>query len=231
MTLPSSSTINQFTENLPAFQAVLWDMDGTLVDSEPLHAKSVKVSGKAYDIDVTDEILARALGVSHRYSYELLQRELGLLAEFDEWMELVERNYLSMTDTIPVLPDALELVRYFHARNIPQAVVSNNASVIVTANIQGLLRDFRTEAPVFHPVITLDDISQGKPSPEGYLLAARKLGVAPQSCLVFEDTPTGVRAGTAAGCYTILRPQRSFDHADISPNRVVNKFTDLKFNN
>jgi HAD superfamily hydrolase (TIGR01509 family) len=201
------------TEPLPDFKAVLWDVDGTLVDSEPLHFASVQVVGVEIDCPVPNELLMRSVGVSHLHCFKSLQSHLNMPISFDTWKMRVENAYLDLAAKILPRENVVDIVRTLHARGIPQGVFSNSPGKIVRANITGFLRFFDNPCSIFSHVVSIDDVSNGKPDPEGYFVLAQKMGLGTDQCLVIEDSPTGLRAGIAAGCSTIFWPQ--MDHGDL----------------
>lgn len=217
--LPSKTIV---TEALPEFRAVLWDVDGTLVDSEKLHIASVQVVGVEIGYPVSNELLTRSVGVSHLHCFKSLQEHLNMPINFDAWRARVEEAYMNLAAKIMPRENVVDIVKSLHARGIPQGVFSNSPGKIVRANIHGFLRFFDKPDGVFSHILSIDDVANGKPDPEGYFILAQKLGLATEQCLVVEDSATGTRAGVAAGCFTIFWPQAEFaaHHADmpVKPN-------------
>ncbi len=207
--------------NLPDFQAVLWDMDGTLVDSEPLHDYSIRWVGDQLGYPVSQDIVDEALGVGHLHCFTIIQSYLNMPIEFPVWMAMVEKTYLESTANILPRANTVEIVKSLHARGIKQAVFSNSPRKIVDANVKGFLRFFDNPDGIFSTVLSIDDVKQRKPFPEGYLLAAKNLNVSPQQCLVIEDSPTGSKAGIAAGMFTIYWPENPNTPIDAKPNMHV----------
>jgi len=211
---------------LPAFKAVLWDMDGTLVDSEPLHDDSIRLVGDQLGYSVSQAIVDEALGVGHRHCYDIIQKYLNMNVDFDTWMAKVEQTYLASTARIAPRLNTIEVVKALHARGIKQAIFSNSPRNIVEANAKGFLRFFDNPDEIFSAILSIDDVKERKPHPEGYLLAAQKLSVQPEECLVVEDSPTGSKAGIAAGMFTIFWPEHADMPTDAQPHMTVR---DLNF--
>lgn len=218
---------NTNTASLPDFDAVLWDMDGTLVDSEPLHELSIRLIGDQIGFPVSKDLADRSLGVGHQYCYDMLTKELGMTIDFPAWMAMVEKAYLDATAHVEPRETAVDIVKALHARGIKQAIFSNSPRNILDANVKGFLRFFDQKDGVFSQVISVNDVMERKPSPEGYVLAAHRLGVAPEKCLVIEDSPTGVKAGKAAGCFTIFWPQNPSLQSEIAPDLKVEDLRSL----
>lgn len=208
---------------LPAFKAVLWDMDGTLVNSDILHKICVQKLGEEMGKPVSDDLCARALGVSHQYCYNLLTEELGPLPmDFDTWRQKEFDLYNNSVHTIGPRENVLEIAAILHRRGIKQAIFSNNPRSIIDNTIKGFVRFLDNPQDVFSLVVSLDDVP-AKPEPDGYLLAAKQLGIEPSECLVIEDSPTGVKAGMAAGCFTVYWPEpHTTKSLTVAPSIIVN---------
>lgn len=181
--------------------AVLWDMDGTLVDTE------------AYWIAAEHEIVEEAGGVwSDAFSHELVGKDLMVSAQFIranspiEWEpteiieELLRRVIVQVEEHIPWRPGARELLEQLRSAGIPSALVTMSWRSLAEAVVGNLPEG------TFEAVVTGDEVSRGKPDPEPYLVAARLLGVAPAECIAIEDSPTGVRSAVSAGVPTLAVP-------------------------
>lgn len=218
---PPSITPRTADKPLPDFKAVLWDMDGTLVHSDPVHAQCVQRIGAEINMPVSDELVWRALGVSHRYAYDLLTAELGAMPlSFEEWVARESELYIESVAAVEPRGNVVEVLRALNARGVKQAIFSNNPRPFIDATTKGLLRFFDNPDDIFSHVLSLDDVP-AKPSPDGYLLAAKLLGVSPAECLVIEDSPTGSAAGIAAGCFTIYWPGPHDKPLKAQPDMVV----------
>lgn len=167
--------------------AVLLDMDGTLVDSDGAVVRAWLAWGREYDVAVDPAALhGRPADASIR---ELLPHldDAGVAAAAERELAL---QYEDLSDVVAT-PGAAELLALLDA-TMPWAVVTSADRRLAAARLgaAGLA------APV---LVTVEDVRRGKPDPEGYLLAARRLGVAPGRCLVVEDAEAGIAAGRAAG--------------------------------
>ena len=175
---------------LSRVQAVLLDMDGTLVDSDAAVERTWRAWAVEYPVDPgRGPLVAHGLpAVSNvrRLRPDLSEDEAAAAAQHQ-----LELEYDDVAD-VTATPGALELVAELDRLGLPWAVVTS-------ADVP--LARVRLDAAGIRPalLVTIDDVRRGKPDPEGYLLAARKLGVDPRRCLVVEDAEAGVSAGRAAG--------------------------------
>lgn len=171
--------------DLTDIAAVLFDMDGTLVDSDAAVERAWSTWARDYGVDVDPSTL-------HGRPADATVRELrpdlddaGVAAAAAHQLDL---QYDDLADVVPT-PGALDLLA---GLRLPWAVVTSADVRLARARLGAA----GISAPV---LVTVEDISRGKPDPEGYLLGARLLGVEPGRCLVVEDAPAGVAAGRAAG--------------------------------
>jgi HAD superfamily hydrolase (TIGR01509 family) len=181
--------------------AVLWDMDGTLVDSEPLHEEALERALRAQGLAVPATFHAFLLGRDARTIHAWCRDELGLTLGFEDWIALKYRTYFALLHRLRPRGGAIALFQRLRAGGRPQAVVSNSDRMVVTANLDAA----GLTAPGLVSV-SRNDVREGKPHPEPYLRAAWLLGVEPAGCTVVEDSPTGARAGLAAGMRTLFWP-------------------------
>ncbi len=175
--------------------AIIFDMDGVIVDSNPLHREAWFEYNRRHGVETTEEMQRRMYG---RRNDEIVRDFLGAHltdAEVAEHGAAKERLYREMMT--PLLPRTLVPgVREFviRHRDTPLAVATNAEP----ANVNFVL-DAAGLRPFFRAIIDGHQVGRPKPHPEIYIVAARHLGVAPEHCLVFEDSHTGVEAGLAAG--------------------------------
>jgi HAD superfamily hydrolase (TIGR01509 family) len=178
--------------DLPA--AVLWDMDGTLVDTEPYWIECeyalVAEHGGSWSDAHAHALVGNPLLVSGAYIREHGGVDLTPAQIVDRLLDGVEER---VRRHVPWRPGARELLSELHGLDVPCALVTMSYRRLAAAVVDAL------PAGTFATVVAGDDVTRGKPDPEPYLLAASRLGVAPQECVAIEDSPTGVRSAEAAG--------------------------------
>lgn len=182
------------------FRAYLFDCDGTIVDSMPLHYIAWKTSLAEYNCVYEEKLFYAWGGRPIREIIRLLNEMQGLDLPIDEVAEKKEALYHQLLPQLQGIPEVIEHIDAQHGR-IPFAVVSGSrrSSVVGSLSVLGLLDKFDT-------LVCAEDYERGKPAPDGFLLAAERLGVAPSECLVFEDTELGIEAATAAGMASVKVP-------------------------
>ena len=183
---------------------VLWDMDGTLIDSEPVAADAMQLALAEVGISGLSGLHDWALGRAADEIYRWLVANHGLVEDEICWEERKLRHHLAEAERLRAFPDAIEVFRNLEAAGIPQAIVSNSDRMIMDRQLGsvGLSRPGLV-------TVSRNDVRNGKPDPEGYLRAAWLLGCEPTDCCVVEDSPSGIAAGRAAGATTFAVPHAS----------------------
>lgn len=174
--------------------AVLWDMDGTLVDTEPLWISSERALVERHGGTWTDEDSKALVGSDLLAAGDYIRRRGALPLTAAEVVEhLLSEVLEEVKKGATWRPGAPELLAELRSLNIPCGLVTMSYRVLAEAVITQL------PAATFATVVTGDVVSRGKPHPEPYLTAAAELGVPPADCVVIEDSPTGAASGVAAG--------------------------------
>lgn len=195
--------------NFPA--AVLWDMDGTLVDTEPVWIAGERALAAAHGVEWTEADALAIVGNDLRDAAAYIRKRTNSDLEIDEIIDaLGVRVRDSMQETIVWRPGALELFQEVQTAGIPQALVTMSYEYIAQPVIDKL--DFAA-------VVTGDKVTHGKPHPEPYERAAGLLGLDPRDCVAIEDSGKGTASANAAGCHVLAVPHAVF--VDPAPRRTI----------
>lgn len=181
-----------------AFAAVAWDIDGTLVDSEPLHHRALLAACNAFGCDITDLPAETYRGVHMADVWKDLKPRLPTHLDQMEWLAAVQDHYIARRDELVEIAGAREIMETLQARGIRQACVSNSARAIVDANLAAL-----GVADLLEFSISVDDVASGKPDPEPYLQALSRFRLPAGSVLAVEDSDAGCRSASCAGLFVV----------------------------
>lgn len=183
--------------------AVLWDMDGTLIDSEPAWMRAQAAIVEEFGGTWTEADGLALVGTDMQATADAL-RDAGVPLDDDEIIDqLVEVVTRELDRSVDWRPGAVELVVALRDAGVPQAIVTTSPRSMVAVVVAGL-PDGAIKATV-----TGDDVACGKPDPEPYLLAAHLLGVGVERCIAIEDSPTGLASAIAAGVVAIGVPNQA----------------------
>ncbi len=208
-------------------KAVLWDVDGTLINSEPLQRACVDDILGQHDIQLTlddrKKMVGRPIDVNHAYIVD----KYDYPESFERYVELAVNYLVKHADQAVPIDDSVRLIPKLADLNIRQAAVTNSERGMLDSFLSRLQQDIDLDR-YFDFDISRSEVEQGKPAPDSYLAAADALGVDPANCLVIEDSPTGVQAGLNAGMTVIARTIEAdiadnLSHADL----VVDDLMDI----
>lgn len=193
-------------------KGVIFDMDGTMFDTEPISAFCWKKAGELTGYKVTDALVNSFLGKNMAAITDLLKQEFGSLSDCDAIIEARQNCYKEYIKEhgAPHKEGLVSLLEYLREEGIPAAVSTSTDQetaemVIKKAGVY----------EYFDAFIYGDMVERGKPEPDIFWMAAEQIGRKPEECLVVEDSPAGVLAGKAAGGYTIYIPDRMTLSEDI----------------
>ena len=205
-------------------RAILWDMDGVLVNSMEFHYQAYREVLAEFGRDLSrEEYLGSLIGLRN---YVILRRLLGDLPqeEVERLMAAKEAAFRRrVAGNVQPLPGAAELVRRAHEAGLKQAIVSSTPC----ENIE-LVVDSLGLRSLFDTLVGEEDAQHGKPDPEGFLVAAKRLSVPPRDCVVIEDAPEGIAGGKAAGvrCIGVTTTRPAEKLADAGADLVVASLED-----
>ncbi len=197
-------------------KAIIFDMDGILVDSEPLWQKAEIKILHDLGIDVTPEMCEPLQGmklpeaIEYWYNYKPWKNK-SFDKIFDEMMAEMKKNL----QTVNAMSGVLDTINYYYNKKIPMAIASSSYMVLIEIVVDRL--QIRDKIKILH---SAEYEKAGKPFPDIFLTTAKKLGVQPADCLVFEDSVNGVKAAKAAGMRVVAIPypenfnKPEFDIAD-----------------
>jgi beta-phosphoglucomutase family hydrolase len=179
------------------FKAYLFDCDGTIADSMPLHYVAWKRVLSEWGCEFSEDLFYSWGGMPVREIVATLNEKQGLEMPVADVARRKEQFYLEILPQLKAVPEVLEHIEISYGQ-IPFAVVSGSTrdSVVASLEALGILDKFDT-------LVCAGEYTRSKPDPEPFLMAAQRLGVAPEDCLVFEDTDMGIQAATAAGMASV----------------------------
>lgn len=205
--MPSTAQVDE-----TPYAAVVFDLDGTLIDTETLCNAAGLVTCRALGIDITADFFESLAGIHDARRVELISARIGRPVDFDHFMNLWDAECTrGFAKGVPVKPGVAEVMALISARALPVALATSSRrdparQKLVAAGLAGH----------FATVVTVEDVARPKPAPDPYLLAAQRLGVDPARCLAFEDSETGAASAHAAGMTVVQIPDlhpASGDHA------------------
>lgn len=196
-----------------AIQAVIFDIDGLMIDSERVSQRSWTQVMKAAGYQLSEEIYLKMIGRTEKDVKHILADAFGADFPFEEMYRQREVCFREMIarDGIPLKPGLINLLTQVDALGLKKAVASSTYAMLAelkmaSAGIRGY----------FQVIVTGDEVVNGKPAPDLFLAAARRIGVEPQNCLVLEDSQAGIQAAHAAGMYSILVPDMQLVEEGVS---------------
>lgn len=204
-------------------QAIIFDMDGLLVDSERVWHIAEDEVFSSRGLVYTDELRAGIIGMRMDEFMAQLRDHFGMQEPLAELTAEVNANMLRLIPTmVQPQPGAPELIEFVQRRGWPVAIASSSPMAIIDAILASQGWD-----EVFRLRCSADDEAQGKPAPDVYLRAARRLDVEPKRCLALEDSVNGARAAIAAGMTCFAVPDRSHSQAAELAQVTPHVFADL----
>jgi len=185
-----------------AVRGVVFDMDGLLVDTETMFRDAMMEVAARHGHDLPLSVFLRMVGLPREGSRAVAMTHFGEDFDYEPWIaEVVGAAHARLKVGVAVKTGVRELLDHLDAAGVPRAVAtsSGHATVELQLGSNGLL-------PRFQSIVAAGDYARGKPAPDPFLEAARRLGVDPADCLALEDSHNGVRAAHAAGMMTVMVP-------------------------
>lgn len=210
----------------PLLKAVIFDVDGVLVQSMEKHAEAYRRAFAPLGIEIApDEVYANEGRRSREVIASLAKdRGITLTPEQLEEMNRTKQATFASFGPLPLYPGALELIDQIRERGLRVAIVTGTARVNVESHLKAIV-------PTLDAIVTADDVKRTKPDPEPYLAALAKLGVRANEAIVIENAPLGIRSATAAGIPVIAvlttQPRAMLAEADAIVERLADVWTVL----
>jgi pseudouridine-5'-monophosphatase len=207
---------------------IIFDMDGLLLDTEPFYTEAHQILagryGKTFDWSIKSKMIGLPAQTSARAMIDALQLPLSV----EEYLEMRAPLLEELFPKAEPMPGAVELTRRFHSLSIPQAVATSSTRHHFDLKSSRHKEWFK----LFEFVITGDDpaIRKGKPNPDIFLQAAHMFDAPPEQCLVFEDSPAGIEAASAAGMYAVAVPDPHMSDSDYGKaHRIIRSLEEFDF--
>lgn len=202
---------------------VIYDLDGILLDTEPIYSRATQQILDRFGLRFDWSVKARMMGKPPAEASAILVAALGLPQSPEQFTREMDDRLAALFPEAPPMPGAVRLTTWLHRRGIPQAVATSSHRDSFEIKRSRLRKWFDR----FDVIVTGDDpaIRKGKPAPDIFLVAAKRLGANPDSCLVFEDSPAGVAAGLAAGMAVVAIPAPQIEPGEFAAaNLVIESF-------
>jgi beta-phosphoglucomutase family hydrolase len=187
----------------PDVRGLVFDCDGTIADTMPLHYRAWVAALAEHDAELPEALFYEWAGIPTIRIIEILNERHGHAIPVQEAADHKESLYVQMIERVEPIEPVVGLVRRYAGR-LPMAVATGATRAICSKTLRSLhlLEHFQA-------IVTADDVARGKPAPDIFLEAARRLGVAPADCYAFEDADLGLQAARAAGMIAVdIRPLR-----------------------
>ena len=209
-------------------KAVLFDMDGVIIDSEPIHYRLSKLYYSELGLDITDEEYYTFIGLGDIEIFKKLKEKYGLKESVDELVDTYQQRYIShlrsLKDEKPI-PGVDVLIRDLHQKGFRLALGSSATKV----NIEAVLEYFSLRE-YFDAVVSGCEVEHSKPFPDIYVEAAKKLDMDPSECIVIEDSSNGIKAAKLAGMKCIAYRNLNSGEQDLSlADHIIDSFEGLDF--
>jgi HAD superfamily hydrolase (TIGR01509 family) len=183
-------------------EAVVFDMDGLLFDTETLYLEAAILAAVEFGHDAGTEVFHRTIGVPWARNRQMLLEHFGAAFPVDDFVIVWLRHFDAIAATrLALKPGVVELLDLLDRFGVPKAIATSSSHRTVQHHLTAT-----GIAGRFHAIVGAGDYAAGKPAPDPFLTAAERLGVAPARCLALEDSHNGVRSAAAAGMMTVMVP-------------------------
>ncbi len=196
---------------------VIYDLDGTLLDTEPFFIQTTNSIFERFGMQLSPDVRMMMMGRPTPLAVPLMLDQTGLPMTAEEFILERDTALALLFAGCEPMRGARELTHHLAAHRIPQAIATSSSRESLARKIGAHSEWFE----VFETVVIADDVEHGKPAPDIFLEAARRLGAPPETCLVFEDAPLGVEAALAAGMQVVAVPEAGHEHRVMGAHAVI----------
>ncbi|MCP9924145.1 HAD family phosphatase [Synechococcus lacustris C3-12m-Tous] len=214
--VPSKAVLQHLRQIKPA--GCLFDLDGLLLDTEPLHSRAWAASIEHFGAHVPEGLLLELRGRNRFDNAAAVIKKLNLQISSEELLAIQQPISQSLVSNAQPMPGARELVELCHKKNIPMAIATSSGmqAVLVKLKPHPWLESIKVR-------VHGDDanIDRGKPAPDLFIEAAKQLNVDPKNCWAFEDSPAGATAAFAAGCEVFVLPAPGLNAKDYPEKSII----------
>jgi HAD superfamily hydrolase (TIGR01509 family) len=209
--------------NAAGFKAAIFDMDGLLIDSERIIMQACIVAAKQVGITYTQAEYVELIGRSGPDSTRIMVEQLGGVQNFNQVMQGLDMQLAQHNHTFPLKQGVLPLLKHYQSNNVICSVASSSPAHHITHRLSHVaMLDY------FRHITSGQEVVNGKPSPDIYLLAIKKMGLNAEQCIAFEDSENGARAAIAAGLKVVVVPdlKQPSDYVKENCHQVVASLED-----
>jgi len=201
-------------------------MDGVLIDSEPLHQKVGLKMLQELGVPINKEMFLRFTGSTVISMWKALVKEYGLKQNPEELTSTYNRHFIEKlisSSDVTLMSDVSDVLKNLHSKGIPVALASSSTKEVIEA----VLQKFGI-AQYFQVIVSGDDVKHSKPHPEIFLLAAKKLNMSPNNCVVVEDSTNGVLAAKHAGMFCVGYKPSANSHELKDASVIIKSFKEFE---
>ena len=214
-------------QTMPKITHIIFDFDGLLLDTEPIYCRVNQIIAQRYGKAFTQAIHRKIMGRQALECAQILVDVLELPLSAEEHLQARNELIFDMLPEAKPMPGAETLTQWFYQHNIPMAIATSSAEV--TFNLK--VKRYASWLETFDAIVlgSDPDVVHSKPAPDSFLVAAERLEVDPANCLVFEDSPAGVKAGKTAGMSVVAVPAAHMEEALYSKaDEILTSLTDFE---
>ena len=212
---------------MPNITHLIFDFDGLLLNTEPIYCRVNDIIARRYGKAFTTDIHRKIMGRQAIDCAQILVKELDLPLTPEEHLQARNELIFDMLPEAKPMPGARALTQRFYDLGIPMAIATSSAEVTFKLKV----KHYADWLETFSAIVLGSDpeVKNSKPAPDSFLVAAKRLKADPASCLVFEDSPAGVKAGKTAGMSVVAVPAAHMERDLYSEaDEIITKLTDFK---